>query len=314
VSLGFKRTDYISDTWATRQIRGEDLSSLRDRMHVTTLTKSLAVSGRVLDDQGRPVPRAAVILAPVQHEQFRYEHAWTLSNADGGFRFNCAGNDRTDAIGDGGSTGVLVEMPGYVPSLQRVVVEPNLAPLEFRLSRGRPLTVRVVDANDRPIAGVNTVVGGLTEDRDYGFWLDDTDDQGRVQIPNVPDREVLFTAMQDGYISVRGHVPPVSHDEQAVKMKPAPRIQGVVRDAGTHKSIQEFTLVATNTVSGRTMLSEPIRIKGGRFELAFDEALPDIVEMKVFAMGYGPAMQQSIRPEGTRTVDFPLNATAGVLN
>lgn len=306
VSLGFKHPDYISDTWASRQIRGEDLSSLRDRMYVATLTKGLTVSGRVLDDQGRPVPRAAVVLAPVQNEQFRYEHAWTLSNADGGFRFNGAGNDRTDATGDGGSTGVLVEMPGYVPSLQRVVVEPNLTPLEFRLSRGHPLTVRVVDANDRPIAGVSTVVDGLTEDRDYGFWLDDTDDQGRVQIPTAPDREVLFTAMQNGYVSVRGHALPVSHDEQTVKMKTAPRIQGVVRDAGTHKPIQEFTLVATITTGGRAMSAEPIRIKGGRFELAFDEAAPDIVEMKVFAVGYGPAMQQSIRPEGTRTVEFPL--------
>lgn len=308
VSLGFKHPDYISDTWASRQIRGEDLSSLCDRMYVATLTKGLTVSGLVLDDQGRPVPRAAVVLAPMQHEEFRYEHAWTLSNAAGEFRFNCAGNDRTDTTGDGGSTGVLVEAPGYVPSLHRVVVEPNLAPLEFRLSRGHPLTVRVVDANDRPIAGVSTVVDGLTEDRDYGFWLDDTDDQGRVRIPNAPDRELLFTAMQGGYVSVRGHTLPASREEQVVKMKPAPRIQGVVRDAGTRKSIQEFTLVATITTGGRAMPAEPIRIKGGRFELAFDEALPDVVEMKVFAVGYRPAMQQSVRPEGTRTVDFPLTA------
>ncbi len=66
VSLGFKHRDYISDTWANRQIRGDELSSLHDRMHTATMKKGLAVSGRVLDDQGRPVSRAAVILAPVQ--------------------------------------------------------------------------------------------------------------------------------------------------------------------------------------------------------------------------------------------------------
>jgi len=308
ISLGFKHPQYVGD-WATRSIRGDEISTLFDRKHVVTLTKGLTVSGRVLDDQGRPLSRVAVILAPAYSQGFRYEYAYTLTDGSGSFRFNCSDNDRADTTEDGGSTGVLVETPGYVPMLQRVVVEPNLAPLEFRLSRGRPLTVRVVDANDRPIAGAATVVDALTEDHRYGYWLDDTDDQGRVRIPNAPNHEVLFTVMQSGYVSVRGHALAVSDDEQVVKMEPSPRIRGVVRDARTGDLVREFAVSVQEAVSpGRVMAGDPIRFKEGRFELIRDEARTNDLQLRVLAVGYKPTTSEAIRMEGVRTLEFKLEA------
>ncbi len=152
------------------------------------------------------------------------------------------------------------------------------------------------------------MVDALTEDRDHGFWLDDTDDQGRVQIPHAPDHEVLFTAMQSGYVSVRGHALAVSSDEQVVKMKPSPRIQGAVRDARTGELIREFALSVLQVTGDRIITEDPIRLKEGRFDLTFDEPRAADLQLRVLALGYKPATSESIRPEGARAMEFKLEA------
>jgi len=306
VSLGFKHPEYLSDTWASRHVTGEDLLTLRDRTHVIRMTRGLTVSGRALDDQGRPIFRAAVVLAPAYRGGFHYEHAYTLSDADGRFRFGCAGNDLTNTTPDGGSTGVLVEAPGYVPALRRVVVEPNLAPLEFRLHRGRALTVRVVDANDRPIAEAMPVVYPLLEDRRYGIWLADTDTQGRFQIPHAPESDMLLTVLKSGYVGIRDYTLPASGDEPVVKMKPAPKIQGTVRDDQTGELIQDFFVGARHKAGAGTRDGEPSRFKGGKFELTIDEATPESLQLRILAAGYAEATSETIRLEGTHGLEFKL--------
>jgi|GEM_PF-2060881 len=308
VSLRFRHLGYINDQWSERHATPEESDALHDLRHVMTLKKGLTVKGRVLDDRGRPVPSAAVVLAPADGASFDYDYACTLTDASGEFRFGCARNDLTEDNPEGGSTGVLVEIPGYVPALKRVIVEPNLAPLEFRLSPGRSVTVRVIDGNDRPIAGADTVANALTEDRRYGFWLPNTDEQGRVLIPNAPDGEILFTAFKSGYVTVRDNALPASSDQHVVKMRPAPRIQGMVRDARTGELIGDFAVGAVNMTGGRARSGEPVRFKGGRFEMAFSEGTPETLQLRILAAGYKPLTSQSIRLEGTRVLEFKLDA------
>jgi len=306
IVLGFKHPEYISDEWANRRMRAEEVASLGERKHVAKLTKGLPVTGRVLDDQGRPVSRAAVILAPACSYGFRYDYACTLTDAAGQFRFGCSDNDRNDTDENGGSTGVLVEVPDFVPMLKRVVVEPNLAPLEFRLSAGRTLAVRVVDANDRPIANARTATESLlAEDPRYSLWGADTDEQGFVRIPHVLDREVTLSVFKTGFLTLRDHKLSGSDDEQVVKMKPAPRIRGVVRDARTGEPVKSFAVSLTYEMNGRSETSEPLRCMEGRFEMAFDERHPEGLELKILAAGYRPATY-AVRVEGTRTMDVTL--------
>jgi protocatechuate 3,4-dioxygenase beta subunit len=306
ISLGFKHPEYIGDAWANRRMRAEEIASLGERKHVAKLTRGLPVTGRVLDDQGRPVSRAAVILAPACSYGFRYEYACTLSDADGRFRFDCSDDDRTDTEEDGGSTGVLVEASGFVPALRRVVVEPNLAPLEFRLSPGRALTVRVVDANDRPIANARTATESLlAEDPRYGLWGADTDEQGLVRISHVPDREALLSVFKTGFLTLRDHKLSSSDDEQVVKMKPVPRIRGVVRDARTGEPVKSFAVSLAYEMNGRSETSELLRCMEGRLEMVFDERHPEGLELKILAAGYRPTTY-AVRVEGTRTMDVTL--------
>jgi protocatechuate 3,4-dioxygenase beta subunit len=310
IRLGFSHPDYLGDEWANTRVTGGDVPALRDLKYVTTMTRGLTVSGRVLDDEGRPVPRAAVVLARAYSGGFQYGRTDTLTDASGQFRFGCARNDLTDSTPDGGSTGVLVEVPGYLPALQRAVVEPNLAPLEFRLRRGRALTVRVVDANDRPLAGAWTVVHVLREDPRYGLWREDTDEQGRFVIPNVPDHEICLTVGKSGYRTIRDHVLAASEGRPVVTMKTSPCLRGSVLDAGTGKPIPAFEIVAVPPDPERMEAGGPYPFKDGRFELVFDEPRTgmDSLELKVLAVGYKPATSGSVRLEGTRSVEFKLTA------
>ena len=310
IRLGFSHPNYLGDEWANTRITGGDLPAIRDLKHVTTMTRGLTVSGRVLDDQGRPVPRAAVVLARAYSGGFQYGRTDTLTDTSGQFRFGCARNDLTDSTPDGGSTGVLVEVPGYLPALQRVVVEPNLTPLEFRLRRGRALTVRVVDANDRPLAGAWTVAHLLREDPRYGLWHEETDEQGQFVIPNAPDHEIRLTVGKSGYRTVRDQVLAASEGRPVVAMVASPRIQGNVLDAGTGKPVSSFDVVAVPPESRRMDTGGPYPFKDGRFELTFDEIRADMdsLELKVLAVGYKPATSGSLRLEGTRTLEFKLTA------
>ena len=308
VSLGFKHPEYISDKSVGSRITGEELLAACDLKHVQTMMKGLAVNGRVVDDRNHPVPRAAVVLAPARSYGFQYDYADTLTDASGRFHFGCARNNITDVTDEGGSTGVLVELPGYLPQLQRVVVEPNLAPLEFRLDPGRAVTVRVVDANDRPIAGASAVGHFLAEDPRYGLWLIDTDAQSQFQIPHAPQGDVLVSVLSPSYVSVRNYTLPAPRDEYVVKMTTAPRIEGAVCDARTGESIREFVVIATFTISGRARTSEPIRFQDGGFELKIDEVTSEAVQLRILAAGYKPTTSESFRPEGTRKLEFKLEA------
>jgi len=306
VSLGFKHPEYLSDAWANRHIRGDEVPPLRDRKHAATMTKGLTVSGRVLDDQGWPVSRAAVVLAPAYSSGFQYEYAYTVTDAAGQFRFGCSRNDVTDTTPGGGSTAVLVEVPGYVPALQRIVVEPNLAPLELRLRRGRTVTVRVVDGDDRPIAGATTSIHPSREDPRYSLWLGDTDEQGQYQIAHAPEEDVPLAIFKAGYVTLRDHTLPASHSEHVVRLRPAPRIRGAVRDAGTGEPIRDFVVSTRHETGGGTRTGTPMQFKEGRFELAIDEATAESLQLTIQATGYAPATSESIRLEGTHVMEFKL--------
>ncbi len=308
ISLGFKHPAYIGDEWTRGRVTGEELPALRDLKHVATMAGGLTVSGRVLDDEGRPVSRAAVILAPASGSGFRYDYADTVTDASGQFRFGCARNDVTDTADGGGSTGVLVEVPGYVPALQRVTVEPNLAPLEFRLKQGREVTVRVVDENNRPLPGAWTAVDLLLEDPRYGLWHADTDEQGRFLIPNAPDHDMQLTVGKSGYITVRRHVLSASESQPVVTMRSSPCIQGRVVEARTGKPVSSFEVVPIFPDARRPPAGSSCPFKDGRFELAFDETPPESLQLKVLAEGYKPTTSDSIPLEGTRVVEFRLDA------
>lgn len=307
VLVGLKHPEYLSDTSYDRQVAAESLLAARAFKHVEVMSKGLTVSGVVLDERGRSVSHAAVILAPRRNGWFRYDYACRLTDASGRFRFDCGMNDRTDTTEDGVITGVLVEAPGYTPAMQQVIVEPNLAPLEFHLKSGRTLMARVLDSDGRPIAGAWTVVSLLPEDPSYGLWLDDTDEQGRFQVPDAPDNDLRCTVGKKGYVTIRDYAFSGAAKEPVMRMRPAPRVAGGVQDSETDTPIPNFEVAAVYVSGGRTVTRDPVPFTDGRYELVFEEAVPETVQLRVSALGYTRVTSGAIDlNRDTHTMDFTL--------
>jgi len=309
-SLQLKHSEYGGDNGVNRQISGEALANARALKHVETLEKGLMITGRVLDDQGQPLTGATVMLALRS-----YRPIYVLTDASGAFRLVCSSDQSTYRE----VPALIVEAPGYAPIQQTIDLQPKPEPLEFRLTRGRSVTCRVVDVEGQPVAGAWTVVEPLEGNRHYSVWLKDTDDRGKFQIPNVPEDDVKLTVGKQGYVAIRDYILAASEDEVAVTMKRAPHIHGTVTDAGTGKPIPNFEIAAVYMTGGRTNTSPPVTFAEGTYEVSFDEAQPETRQLQVSAVGYEPTTSDQINiDEAERVIDFKLarstsfnEATAG---
>jgi hypothetical protein len=302
ITLRVRHPDYGGDNGLNRHISGDALVNARAFKHVVTLGKGITITGRVLDNQGRSIARATVMLA-----QQSYNAIYSLTDTSGAFRLVCS----SDPSNYPEAPVIIVEAPGYVPVQQSFTLQNNPKPIEFRLQRGRSITCRVVDTKDQPVVGAWTVVEPLEGNRDYSVWLEDTDERGEFQIPNAPQNDMKLTVGKEGYIAIRDRVVTASEDEVIVTMKRALHVHGTVTDAKTGKPIPNFEIAAVYTTGGRTNTSSPVAFAEGTYEVSFDEAQPETGQLKVFAVGYEPDTSQEIKvDEGNHAINFKLARSA----
>jgi len=298
ITLGLRHPEYGGDHSRPRVITGEALVNARALKHVETLEKGLTITGKVIDDQGSPIARATVM---IKLQSYSPIHA--LTNVSGEFRLVCSGNqsDYREA------PTIIVEAPGYAPVQETIDLDPNIEPLEFRLTRGTTIKCRVVDTEGEPIAGAWTVIQPLQDYREYDVWLEDTDEQGKFKIPNVPDNDIKLTVGKHGYIAVRDYVLQPSRDEVILTMQRALRLQGTVTDAKTGEPIPNFEIVTIYSTGGRTNTSSPVAFVEGKYELSFHEARPESRQLQITAVGYESTVSEEIKiDEGRRVINFQL--------
>jgi hypothetical protein len=298
INIGLRHSEYGGDHGRDRRITGEALVNARALKHVEVLKKGLTIKGKVFDEHGQPVSSATVMMAS---RSFNPMPAFT--DKSGVFQLACSA-DMSDYRKP---SALVIEAPGYAPAWQTIGPKPKLEPVEFHLAHGRSITCRVVDTERRPIIGARTVVEPLPENSSYGLWLENTDEQGEFQIPNVPKNDVKLSILKSGYIAVRDFVVGPSENEVLIRMNPALRVQGMVMDAQTGKPISNFEISVMFESGGRTRTSNPVAFAEGTYELSCDESQPESLQLKVSAVGYEPANSKEIRiDEGRRTIDFKL--------
>jgi protocatechuate 3,4-dioxygenase beta subunit len=299
ISIGLKHSAYGGDHGHNRYIKGEALLNARAFKHIETLDKGTTVTGKVLDDNGQPIAEATVMLAQRNSSPF-----FAITDSTGGFRFVCS--DDRDTYGEVPT--VVVEALGYAPAQKAIDIQLNPEPLEFHLTRGKIIKCRVVDSEGKPVAGAWTVVKPLLPDyQDYGVWLEDTDQQGEFEIPNVPDSDIGLTVGKQGYIAVRDYVLVPSEEEFTIPMKRALTVQGTVTDAQTGKPIPNFEIATVFSVGGRNRTSNPIDFTEGTYELSFNEASQETQQLQVSAVGYEPVNSEDFKiDEGRRVINFQL--------
>jgi hypothetical protein len=141
---------------------------------------AVVVQGRVIDQDGRPIPGAEVLAANLRGETFTPLIA--LSGADGRFSL--------DALPPSGVLEVVAQ--GYA---RRVVgLDPGGGAVDVVLVRARALEGKVVaDEDERPLEGA-TVEGESATWRNRAR----TDLNGRFRFDDLPDEQAVFVVAADG--------------------------------------------------------------------------------------------------------------------
>jgi protocatechuate 3,4-dioxygenase beta subunit/peroxiredoxin len=314
-SFRFEHPDYV------HSILQPDLpmpakEQLRASAAVTTLMKGVAITGRVWDDQGRPLAGAQVAVGS-EHRIAQAFHLGTRTDADGRFR-----SVRVPA----GMHVLTAQSPGHAPDLKEVVASPSMSPVEFRLGPARTLRGRVVDTSGKPIAGatVEAVDWRLHNSLD---WRTQTDAEGRFRWESAPPDELTLNVIQPGLMPIRQGKYAASDQEQVITLHEPLRIQGTVVDAETARPIDRFTLVPATLWGlghweGKDFVSnkgvswswdrpEARTFTGGRYEIEFAEPRTAYF-LRVEANGYQPGVSRAFKAdEGRVVLAFKLTKDAG---
>jgi beta-lactamase regulating signal transducer with metallopeptidase domain/thiol-disulfide isomerase/thioredoxin len=147
--LKLSHPDYISDpNYGTLQDeQGVDLKALRARMASITMKGGIVATGMVTDPNGKPVAGAVV----VRGERPYWDEGSQEIRTDEQGRYRLPPLPR-------GELKITVVAEGWMPVLKKIMIEPGMKPVDFRLEPGKELRVRFVDRDGKPLPSVYVAI------------------------------------------------------------------------------------------------------------------------------------------------------------
>jgi RNA polymerase sigma factor (sigma-70 family) len=255
--------------------------------------QGIAVSGSVIDEEGRPIAGARVARGSDLRGQANVREATT--DADGRF-----------VIG-GIPAGALVltaQAPGHAPDLKTMTAEPGLAPAEFWLESGHTIRGRIVDAHDKPIAGA-PVAADQWRGHHSLRWSTRTDAEGRFRWDDAPADVVLIDLGELGFKGKRFYRAVPDAPEWTVPMRRPLRVRGRVTDAETGRPVKPFTLVPghafNNTDQAGWDNDETQEIPGLSYDVLLSTTSP-LRLVRIEADGYLPAVSRPMKDDEEEVV------------
>jgi RNA polymerase sigma factor (sigma-70 family) len=264
----------------------------------------ITVTGRVLDEAGRPIAGARV----ARGSDLRGQEAVPEAATDADGRFALMGVSP-------GPTVLTVQARGHEPDLKTVTAGPGLAPVEFRLGAGHAILGRIVDAHDKPIAGAP-----IAADEWRGHhslrWSTRTDDEGRFRWDEAPTDVVMIDLGTLGFSAKRYWQATPDAPEKTIPMRRPLRVRGRVNDAETGRPIRTFTLVpGWADENGRVwqwQYDRAQQVSGLSFDVLLTTDMAGLRAVRIEADGYLPRVERMLKDEHEELiVNFGLRKGTG---
>jgi RNA polymerase sigma factor (sigma-70 family) len=317
LSLLVNHPDYASDQWWPTPGEAFNTKALLEGTANMTLKSGVIVRGRVTDPDGKPVKDAVVI-----HGDAHYGMPTTRK-----FPADAEGRYRLPAL-SAGTTPLTIIAPGFAPQMREVELKPDLPNQDFRLVRGKPVRLRVVDDRGNPIPGASVTllewkgIKSIYSNHDPNHpKVPDTgiprraDKSGVWKWTDAPDEPVKVQVSAKGFATLELEVTGGSTD-QIVTLKAEHRITGRVTDAVTGKPVPAFTVIQVDVFRKDFLHAErqnAVAGKNGRLDyLARRIDIP--LRVRVEAPGYrtqdGPEFR--VGDDASRIQDFRLTPSKPV--
>lgn len=227
---------------SARDASGITTAMLRQGTATLILKRGVIVVGRVTDVSGKPIKGAFVFHGEAPAMPSPMEDTWT----------DVAGRFQLPAVEPGQAT-ITVVAPGWAPQLRRMNLQADPPSQDYRLQRGKPVRLRIVDAAGTPIPHARIRVQTLNGRKCLLNLFEPpqgidvkippySGDDGAWQWDWAPANPVGLEVSALGFINseltVAGGSP-----VRTVVLKAEHRISGRVTDAETGKAIPQFTVI-----------------------------------------------------------------------
>jgi RNA polymerase sigma factor (sigma-70 family) len=292
---------HVQDPASMRPLGGPAGGSRDIRM-----SRAVRLEGRVVDEEGRPLPGAEVRVVPdggMGPFPAIVAASATVTNARGRYVL--------DGLSPGARMSVAAWRRGHVVGSSATVTAGDGADVpDLVLRRGSRLQVRVESEDGRPVEGATVMVlvaGASGASQGLGIGTDPegraaltTDEDGLTEIVDLPDGEVHVAASRHGFatarrtIAVRREAP--GSEPEVIRLAPGAKLRGRVLDVAGKPVASATVLVLPGTPDRagdvRDLLPAPggdgaLTDGDGRFVLeglSGDRAL----RLRVMAAGFEP--------------------------
>ena len=155
----------------------------------------------------------------------------TLTDGEGLFSFNRLSSSPLQ---------LLITSPGFSPFTRLIHSSSEDMKVEWVLSKGKPLSLKIIDPKGNPLAGVEAVVKNMDSwDGEILSLISDKD--GLIQWANAPDEKFDIHFSKEGYISKFKTFNGEQNEE--IQLNPHLVISGSVLDAETGEPINSYKLL-----------------------------------------------------------------------
>jgi uncharacterized GH25 family protein len=236
-----KSANFIASTVnLTDPKAGEEL---RAETYKFVLKRGFEISGRVLDEQEKPIAGAQVWAG----RKYSRERRETKTDEEGKFTLHNLETDKGGWAGDDGKILFSAMADGFAPETLKQKIDTN-APAEiiFHLKPGAVISGKVVDKQGEPIEKVRVVLEGNSPDgeRYESFEFSTTTDKdGKFVWNSAPNQPMPFYIGKMGYQQKR-NVTLKSGEENVVTLLHGRQVIGKVLDAETGQPVTQFHIVS----------------------------------------------------------------------